>query len=92
MSFDWQTDVSSHKSWIISCPAIVPCVLRFIQTKVLKHSDGACHAHVLSVSLWLGLTTLSTEARWQAQFANAPEPIKRWYATQHNKRRAMVLR
>lgn len=36
-------------------------------------------------SLWLGLMTLSTEARWKEQFANAPEAIKQWYATQHNK-------
>lgn len=42
--------------------------------------------YLFFASLWLGLMTLSTEARWQAQFANAPEPIKRWYATQHNKR------
>lgn len=37
------------------------------------------------ISLCLGLMTLSAEARWKEQYANAPDAIKQWYAAQRNK-------
>ena len=44
--------------------------------------------YIFWASLCLGLMTLSAQARWKEQYANAPDAIKQWYATQHNKQGA----
>jgi len=41
--------------------------------------------HALWISFCLAMMTLGAHARWKEQFANAPETVKQWYASQHNK-------
>jgi hypothetical protein len=43
------------------------------------------HLLILFASYLLAWTTPSVEARWREQYANAPEAIKQWYASQRNK-------
>ena len=40
---------------------------------------------ILWASLCLGLLTLSAQARWKQEYANLPDDIKQWYASQRNK-------
>jgi hypothetical protein len=41
--------------------------------------------YVSWASFWIFALTISAEARWKEQYANAPDAVRQWYTAQRNK-------